>query len=60
MRGHVLGVSLHGLLESAAVLQRPVRREPGAGTLDAVFDELADAVERAPRHGLIAELAGVG
>jgi adenosylcobyric acid synthase len=44
-RGPILGVYLHGLLEDPAVVEALVGAAPGR-TLDATFDELADAVER--------------
>jgi adenosylcobyric acid synthase len=44
-RGPVLGVYLHGLLENPGVVAALLGEAPSR-TLDAVFDELADAVER--------------
>lgn len=42
--GRVLGVAVHGMFESAGVLRALFGTTPALG-LDAVFDELADAVE---------------
>jgi adenosylcobyric acid synthase len=44
-RGPVLGVYLHGLLENPDVVAALLGEAPSR-TLDAVFDDLADAVER--------------
>ena len=52
--GNVLGVYLHGLFEDAAVLRALFGA--GAPSLDAVFDGLADAIERAFAPGVLAAL----
>ena len=49
--GNVLGVYLHGLFEDAAVLRALFGAD--APALDAVFDGLADAVERAFAPGVL-------
>jgi adenosylcobyric acid synthase len=56
--GSVLGLYLHGLLEQPAVVAALVGAAPER-TLDAVFDELADAVDSALDRGRIDRLAGV-
>ena len=57
-RGSVLGLTAHGALESARVLEALFGRAP-ARSLDAVFDELADSVEKHLDCGRLRELAGV-
>ncbi len=52
--GNVLGVYLHGLFEDAAVLRALFGA--GAPSLDAVFDGLADEIERAFAPGVLAAL----
>jgi adenosylcobyric acid synthase len=56
--GSVLGVYLHGLLEEPAVVAALVGDAP-EGTLERVFDELADAVEDALDLTRLEQLAGV-
>jgi len=57
--GSVLGVTLHGVLESSDVAAALVGRRPEAA-LDTVFDSLADAVDEHLDTGLLDLLAGVG
>jgi adenosylcobyric acid synthase len=57
--GPVLGVSVHGLFENAAIVAALVGRAPER-TLDAVFDNLADAVEEHLDVGRLLREAGVG
>jgi adenosylcobyric acid synthase len=57
--GPVLGISVHGLFENAAVVAALVGRAPERN-LDAVFDDLADAVEEHLDLGLLLREAGVG
>jgi adenosylcobyric acid synthase len=57
--GPVLGVSVHGLFENAAVVAALVGRLP-EGNLDVVFDDLADAVEEHLDVGLLLREAGIG
>ncbi len=57
-RGHVLGVYLHGLFEDAAVLRALFGAQ--TATLDAVFDGLADFVERHTAPGVLAGLLAPG
>ncbi len=57
--GPVLGISVHGLLESGPALAALVGRAP-ADTLAAVFDSLADAVATHLDAAALVELAGVG
>ena len=54
LAGNVLGVYLHGLFEDAAVLRALFGA--GAPSLGAVFDGLADAIERAFEPGVLAAL----
>ena len=54
LAGNVLGVYLHGLFEDAAVLRALFGA--GAPSLGAVFDGLADAIERAFKPGVLAAL----
>ena len=56
--GPVLGVTLHGVLESPDVAAALVGTRPDTA-LDAVFDELADAVEEHLDTALLDRLAGV-
>jgi adenosylcobyric acid synthase len=56
--GSVLGLTVHGALESPAILAALVGARPKR-SLDAVFDGLADMVERRLDIELIARLAGV-
>ena len=56
--GSVLGVTLHGVLESSDVAAALVGRRP-AEALDAVFDALADAVDEHLDIALLDRLAGV-
>ena len=53
-RGHVLGVYLHGLFEDPAVMQALFG--VAAPTFDAVFDSLADYVDRHFAPGVLADL----
>jgi adenosylcobyric acid synthase len=57
-RGAVLGLTAHGALESDRVLEALFGRAP-LRSLDAVFDELADSVERHLDCGRLRELVGV-
>jgi adenosylcobyric acid synthase len=57
--GAVLGVSVHGLFENAAIVAKLVGREPERN-LDAVFDDLADAVEEHVDVDRLLREAGVG
>jgi adenosylcobyric acid synthase len=57
--GPVLGVSVHGLFENAAVVAALVGRLP-EGNLDVVFDDLADVVEEHLDVGLLLREAGIG
>jgi len=57
--GAVLGVSVHGLFENAAVVAALVGRAPERN-LEVVFDDLADAVEEHLDVGLLLREAGVG
>ena len=57
--GSVLGITLHGVLESSDVAGALVGRRPNEG-LDAVFDALADAVDEHLDMALLDRLAGVG
>jgi adenosylcobyric acid synthase len=54
----VLGLLAHGALESAAVLEALFGRAPER-SLDDVFDDLADAVERHLDTGRLLALAGI-
>jgi adenosylcobyric acid synthase len=56
--GPVLGVTLHGVLESPEVAAALVGRRPDTA-LDMVFDELADVVEEHLDLALLERLAGV-
>ena len=56
--GNVLGVYLHGLFEDAAVLRALFGA--GAPALDAVFDGLADEIERAFAPGVLQSLVQPG
>jgi adenosylcobyric acid synthase len=56
--GSVLGLSLHGALESPDVVAALVGRRPGRD-LEAVFEELADLVEARLDVEALARLAGV-
>jgi len=56
--GPVLGVTLHGVLESSDVAEALVGRRPDAA-LDTVFDVLADAVDEHLDMALLDRLAGV-
>ena len=56
--GNVLGVYLHGLFEDAAVLRALFGA--GAPALDAVFDGLADEIERAFAPGVLQSLLQPG
>jgi adenosylcobyric acid synthase len=56
--GPVLGISVHGLFENAAVVAALVGRAPERN-LNAVFDDLADAVEEHLDLGLLLREAGV-
>jgi adenosylcobyric acid synthase len=56
-QGPVLAVYVHGLLESPDVLQRLFGATPPR-TLDAVFDELADAVDEHVDMSYVAGLVG--
>jgi adenosylcobyric acid synthase len=56
--GSVLGVTLHGVLESSDVAAALVGRRPEEA-LDAVFDGLADAVDEHLDTALLDRLAGV-
>ena len=57
--GSVLGISVHGLLESGPALAALVGGAP-ADSLAAVFDSLADAAAMHLDAPALAELAGVG
>ncbi len=57
--GGVLGLTLHGALESADVVQALVGRRP-TRDLETVFDGLADLVEERFDLGVLGRLAGVG
>jgi adenosylcobyric acid synthase len=57
-QGAVLGLLAHGALESAAVLEALFGRAPER-SLDDVFDDLADAVERHLDTGRLLALAGI-
>jgi adenosylcobyric acid synthase len=56
--GSVLGVYVHGVLESAEVLERLFGRRPPRD-LDATFELLADAVDEHLDMAFVDELAGV-
>ena len=56
--GSVLGVTLHGVLESSDVAAALVGQRPEKA-LDAVFDTLADAVDEHLDTTLLDRLAGV-
>ena len=56
LAGNVLGVYLHGLFEDAAVLRALFGAE--TPTLDAVFDGLADYVQRHVAVGVLESLCG--
>jgi adenosylcobyric acid synthase len=58
-RGPVLGVTLHGLFENAAVLSALFGAEP-AVDLDTTFDRLADSVAHHLDIAAIERLAGIG
>jgi len=57
-QGAVLGLLAHGAFESAAVLEALFGRAP-EHSLDAVFDDLADAVERHLDTDCLLALAGI-
>ena len=54
-RGNVLGLYVHGLFESPAVLRTLLGREPR--TLDSVFDGLADFIDKHFEPGALQRLA---
>lgn len=54
-RGNVLGLYVHGLFESPTVLRALLGREPR--TLDSVFDDLADFIDRHFEPGALTRLA---
>ncbi len=56
--GSVLGLTLHGVLESPDVVASLVGRSPTRG-LEAVFDDLADLVEERLDVDALGRLAGV-
>jgi adenosylcobyric acid synthase len=56
--GAVLGLTLHGVLESPEVVAALVGLRP-TRSLDSVFDGLADLVEEHLNIGALARLAGV-
>jgi adenosylcobyric acid synthase len=56
--GSVLGVYLHGLLESPTIVQALFGAIPPT-SLDSTFDELADAVDSSLDRGLLDRLAGL-
>jgi len=58
-QGAVLGLLAHGAFESAAVLKALFGRAPER-SLDDVFDDLADAVERHLDTDRLLALAGIG
>ena len=57
VRGAVLGIAIHGLLEEKEVVAALLGRPPGR-TLDAVFDDLADLVEQRLDLDAVARAAG--
>jgi len=59
VRGSVLGISVHGLLENAGACRALLGASPPE-PLDSVFDQLADAVEAHLDLDLLLDLAGVG
>jgi adenosylcobyric acid synthase len=59
VRGGVLGISVHGLLESPEAC-RALLGAPPPEPLDVAFDRLADAIEEHLDVDLLVELAGVG
>jgi adenosylcobyric acid synthase len=58
VRGSVLGVTVHGLLENPAVVEALLGSAP-TSSLEAVFDRLADEVEARLDVAYLAALAGV-
>jgi adenosylcobyric acid synthase len=58
VRGSVLGITLHGALESPRVVEALLGAAPG-GTLEDVFDALADVVEERLDLAYLSGLAGL-
>jgi len=59
VEGSLLGISVHGLFENRSVIRALFGEAPDR-SLDVVFDDLADAVERHLDTGALTALAGVG